>query len=107
MRCWRRPPSAWPAFRLPSDAAWCCIIGLLDAPQSVPVQTSRDLDAMHAEHARLEALGKLFGCSELLAGVSAAIKATTDELAALAALWQQAAVTHGKLAEWNHVVGWA
>lgn len=61
---------------------------------------------MRAEHTRLEVLGKLFGCSELLAGVSAAIKATTDELAALAAVWQQAAVAQGKLAEWNETVSW-
>lgn len=60
---------------------------------------------MHAEHARLEALARLFGCSELLADVSAAIKATTDELAALAALWQQAVVAQGRLAVWNQTVG--
>lgn len=59
---------------------------------------------MRTEHARLEALGKLFGCSDLLERVAAAIKATTAELAALAAVWQQAAKAQQKLAEWNQTV---
>lgn len=68
-------------------------------------QTSKDLDVMRSEHARLETLGKLFGCSELLAGATGVIKTTSDELAALAAVWQCAGSAQRKLDEWNKTVG--
>ena len=61
---------------------------------------------MHTEHARLETLGKLFDCSQLLAGATTSVAATSAELAALRAVWQRAAATEKKLAEWNQTVGW-
>lgn len=60
---------------------------------------------MHAEHSRLHTLGKLFDCSQLLEAAAASIKATDEELAALRALWQQAAAAEKKLGDWNQTVG--
>ncbi|EFN60095.1 hypothetical protein CHLNCDRAFT_133411 [Chlorella variabilis] len=67
-------------------------------------KTFKDLEAMHAEHSRLHTLGKLFDCSQLLEAAAASIKATDEELAALRALWQQAAAAEKKLGDWNQTL---
>ena len=59
---------------------------------------------MHAEHSRLEVLGKLFDCAHLLSAAAANVRATSDELAALRAVWRQAEATEKRLAEWNQTV---
>jgi hypothetical protein len=68
------------------------------------LQTFKDLEAMHAEFARIHTLSKLFDCSELLEQTGATIKATDSELQALSALWTLAATSEARLAQWNQTV---
>ncbi|KAI3429649.1 hypothetical protein D9Q98_005734 [Chlorella vulgaris] len=67
-------------------------------------KTFKDLEAMHAEYARIHALSKLFDCSELLEQTGATIKATDSELQALSALWKLAATSEARLAQWNQTL---
>ena len=95
----------------PGFPAWLAASPPCGAPKQsfllpcVPTaQTSGDLAAMRAEHARLEALAKLFDCTSLLEGAAAAIRSTGDELAALTAVWRQAEAAQARIAAWNEQV---
>ena len=99
-------PCTWHTRNRSSEPSALLLLLLPCAWSACPaLQTSKDLEAMHTEHARLETLGKLFDCSHLLAGATASVGATSAELAALRAVWQRAAATEKKLAEWNQTVG--